>query len=78
VLHNKVCGLLQNVCKEGLQEMSGHGPITEWSDYSIKDLKKALNYLHKLDALGFQQDEDLLFSIADEIEMRSRKKEGRF
>jgi hypothetical protein len=51
--------------------MSGHGPIYEWDGYSLATLRKALSLMSKLESLGFEQDEDLIASIKEEI--RSRK-----
>jgi hypothetical protein len=50
--------------------MSGHGPITEWSDYSTATLKKILTHSRALENLGVEQDEDWLYSIVREIEER--------
>jgi len=47
--------------------MSGHGPLTEWCDYTTRQLKKILSLCSQLEKLGINQDEDFLFSIAQEI-----------
>ena len=52
--------------------MSGHGPIYEWDLYNLKTLKHGLHHMRILEKLGFEQDEELMASIATEI--RSRRK----
>ena len=52
--------------------MSGRGPIYEWDVYTTGILKRILNHMRKLQNFGFEQDEDLLYSIEEEI--RRRKK----
>jgi hypothetical protein len=50
--------------------LSGHGIIFEWSDYSTADLKKILKHSKALEKLGVDQDEDLQYSIVQEIQER--------
>ena len=54
--------------------MSGHGLITEWSLHSVRDLRKILRHFEALEELGFNQDEDVIYSIQEEIRSRSRKR----
>jgi len=56
--------------------MSGHGPIFEWQDYPLEDLKKALEHMKALDSLNIPcASQDLQYSIAQEIKAREEEEE---